>query len=178
MGIVKSNPFPRDHCGRIDCLVCYQKDQNQAGLACDKSNVGYEGRCKRCTTTPFAYIGETSRTAYTRMKEHFGNYRAAATAQLPAQPQLVYQGVPGNREKPPKSWMWEHVREHHSGEVGDDEGKGDFEIKVAGVFKKCLQRQVDEDCRMQEFEGGGGVLLNSKNEYYTPKSIQTVFRQM
>ena len=38
-------------------------------------------------------------------------------------------------------------------------------------------RQVDEDYRIQEYEAGGGVLLKTKHEYYTPKSVHTVFRQ-
>ena len=53
----------------------------------------------------------------------------------------------------------------------------DFKVKVSGSFSKCLQRQVDEDIRMQEYEASGGILLNSKYEYYTPKSVQTIFHQ-
>ena len=74
--------------------------------------------------------------------------------------------------------MWEHVRDNHGGVVGENSGINDFRMNVRGRFTKCLDRQVDEDLRMQEFEGGGGVILNSKCEYYTPKSIQPVFRQL
>ena len=52
-----------------------------------------------------------------------------------------------------------------------------MKFKLVGKFEKCLYRQVDEDVRMQEFEANGGVLLNSKYEYYMPKSVQPVFRQ-
>ena len=48
---------------------------------------------------------------------------------------------------------------------------------VVKKFSKCLPRQLNEDIRMQEFESNGGTLLNSKQEYYTPKSVQPVFRQ-
>ena len=61
--------------------------------------------------------------------------------------------------------------------MGPDEGSRDYIVKVAGRFRKCLYRQVDEDVRMQNFEANGGALLNSKYEYYMPKSIQPVFRQ-
>ena len=96
---------------------------------------------------------------------------------LPAQ---IQQGgvTLGEKPKNVKSWMWEHVRDTHGGVVGENNGFNDFEMKVTGRFRKCLDRQVDEDLRMQEFEGGGGVMLNSKCEYYTPKSIQPVFRQL
>ena len=146
---------------------------------CDKSNIGYEGRCSRCPTQ-FAYIGESSRTAYTRLKEHLGDYRAAAAAKLPAQTEqeVVALGLGGARTgKKVKSWMWEHVRDYHGGLVGENGGMKDYTVKMTGQFRRCLQRQVDEDMRMQEFEGGGGILLNSKHEWYTPKSIQPVFRQ-
>ena len=38
-------------------------------------------------------------------------------------------------------------------------------------------KQVDKDIQMQQFEKNGGVLLNSKYEYFMPKSVQPVFRQ-
>ena len=73
--------------------------------------------------------------------------------------------------------MWEHTRDVHGGAVGPDSGVNDYKVRVAGKFDKCLQRQVDEDIRMQEFEANGATLLNSKHEYFTPKSVQAVFRQ-
>ena len=60
---------------------------------------------------------------------------------------------------------------------GSSGGMEDYKVKVIEKFQKCLYRQVDEDVRMQEFESNGGVLLNSKYEYYMPKSVQPVFRQ-
>ena len=71
--------------------------------------------------------------------------------------------------------MCEHVRECHGGVVGENGGIEDFKVKVSESFSKCLQRQVDEDIRMQEYETSGGQLLNSKYEYYTSKSVQTIF---
>ena len=164
-GIVKSNPFPRQTCERELCMLCFQ----QAGsfAVCDRSNCGYKGECNRCKEDKFAYIGETSRTGYTRLREHLLDYRAAASASLQPQPE-------GQRVK---SWMWEHARDHHGGVVGENGGMEDFKVSVSGKFQKCLQRQVDEDIRMQEHEEGGGNLLNSKYEYYTPKSVQAFFHQ-
>ena len=174
-GVVKSNPFPRDKCER-DCVLCLQKEGEGVTLVCDKNNIGYEGKCSRCPTQ-FTYIGETSRTGYTRLREHLADYRSAARDRLPAQLQQA-GGDAGENPRNVKSWMWEHVRDVHGGAVGENNGMNDYQMKVTGRFRKCLDRQVDEDLRMQEFEGGGGVLLNSKCEYFTPKSIQPVFRQL
>ena len=73
--------------------------------------------------------------------------------------------------------MWEHSRDHHGGVVGDNGGLNDYRMSVKKKFVKCLDRQVFEDVRMQHCLMNGGTLLNSKNEYYTPKSVQVSFKQ-
>ena len=118
-------------------------------------------------------MGETSRTCYTRLSEHLASYRAAAAARLPALPPDGHEGTRGKR----RSWMWDHVRDHHEGVLGEDIGMGDFNVRVTGQFRKCLYRQVDEDIRMQMCEAEGGTVL-SKNEWYTPKSVQPIFKQL
>ena len=163
-GLIKSNQFPREKCEREDCVLCFQQQGESKGLVCDKSNIGYEGKCSRCPNR-CSYIGESSRTGYTRLKEHLRDYRAAAAARLPAQLQQdwVALGVGEGRCKDVKSFMWEHTRDCHDGVVGQNNGMEDYEVKVTGRFRKCLLRQVDEDIRMQECESGGGKLLNSRN---------------
>ena len=174
--LTKSNQFPREECSRTDCVLFFQRDRSKPSVQCVKRSVGYEGQCARCPTR-FAYIGESSRTAYTRIREHLADYRAAAAAQLPALPAPQWQGQDGVKKKDVKSWMWEHCREHHEGYVGGDGGMSDYVFKVTGQFRKCLDRQIDEGLRITECESKGGRLLNSKNEYFTPKIVLPVFRQ-
>ena len=69
------------------------------------------------------------------------------------------------------------MKEHHGGVVGDNDGLDDYRMSVRKKFEKCLDRQVFEDVRMQHCVLNGGTLLNSKNEYYTPKSVQVSFQQ-
>ena len=110
--------------------------------------------------------------------EHQEDYRSAAAALLPAQvPVLPPGGIGYPEKKRVKSCMWKHTRDFHRGVVGYDWGINDYKMKVAGSFNKCLPRQVDEDIRMQEYEAANSKLLNTKHEYYTPKSIQPVFHQ-
>ena len=170
-GLIKSNQFPRDKCEHLDCLLCFQREDQGGGTKCDMSNVGYEGLWERCPEV-YAYMGETSRTAYTRFSEHLRNYRGAAAARLPPVPPDG-AGLRGRA----RSWMWEHTRDHHDGEVGDKGGMEDYKVRVTKKFKRCLERQVDEDIRMQHCELSGGTVL-SRNEFYTPKSVQPVFRQL
>ena len=113
------------------------------------------------------------------------NYRAASKAKLPAMVQNENRVMCGkircvaqNKCKCcVKSWMWEHTRDHHGGVFGLDTGIADYRMRVTKKFEICLYRQVFEDIRMQHCVSEGGSLLNSKNEYYTPKSVQAVFKQ-
>ena len=173
-GLVKPNQFPRDSCKREDCLLCVQQ-AGEKETHCDRSNSGYEADCTRCEEK-FKYIGETSRTGYTRIKEHFANYRTAAASKLPPLQTRVGPAGPGP-PKDVKSFMWEHCRDYHGGQVGDREGIFDFGFKVSKTFQRCLQRQVDEGLRMKMMEGEGCVLLNTKNEWFTPKLVELEFKQ-
>ena len=71
--------------------------------------------------------------------------------------------------------MWEHSRDYHGGQLGDGGGIKDYSFKVSGRFRKCPNRQIDEGMTASELEGT--VLLNSKNEFFTPKIVMPVFRQ-
>ena len=153
--------------------MCFNRDENSQALQCVHMSVGYEGQCARCDTK-HAYIGETSRTAYTRIRQHMADYRSAAAANLPALPDDRVGDV---RKRDVKSWMWEHSRDYHEGQLGDGGGIEDYSFKVSGRFRKCLNRQIDEGLRMTASELEGTVLLNSKNEFFTPKIVMPVFRQ-
>ena len=115
-GLILSNQFPREECGRVDCQLCFQQDGNRRRIVCDSGSVGYEGECNRCPDQKYTYVGETSKTAYTRLSQHLAAYRAASAANIPAQPQHVGLGL--DRPKAAKSWMWEHTRDVHDGITG------------------------------------------------------------
>ena len=137
-GMILSNQFPRESCSREDCQLCLQQDGDNRRIVCDKENIGYEGKCSRCPEITLTYIGETSKTAYTRLSQHLAAYRAASAAKLPAQPQLV--GIGLDRPKAAKSWMWEHTRDFHGGIVGQNKGMEDYEVKLVGKFENCTGR--------------------------------------
>ena len=61
--------------------------------------------------------------------------------------------------------------------MGDNEGMSDYNVMVTGKFRKCLERQVTEVLFIDKCEKSEGKLLNSKNEYFTPKNVQTIFNQ-
>ena len=47
--------------------------------------------------------------------------------------------------------MWDHTIDVHAGDVGAEGGDSEYKVEVTGTFTKCLQRQVDEDIRMQQY---------------------------
>ena len=101
--LVRTNQFPRETCHREKCVLCVQGGSPGKKTKCDISNVGYEGKCVRCVETPHIYVGETSRTGFTRVSQPLTDFRAAATAKLPPLPDQ------NCLKRPPKSWILEHV---------------------------------------------------------------------
>ena len=75
-GIAKNNPFPRNTCGRATCPFGPQDCREK----CYKENITYQAVCERCRIQPEeerernprlpTYIGETSRTLFTRYQQH------------------------------------------------------------------------------------------------------------
>ena len=180
--IVKSNPFPRQSCGRPTCLLDKLSDRG-CMENCFKEGVGYASTCCRCRQNQqdegkslqeavnYCYTGETARSLYTRAKQHLDSYRSH---------------LPGR--KPIESWMWDHTVSHHGGVVGPDQGAGDYSFRIQGRFSKPLNRQVDEAVRLGQIDGHGRVLddvggpwggpvvsLNSRGEYFRPRIMQYTF---
>ena len=179
---MRSNPFPKQSCGREDCLLDRLSDKGCQG-ACYKEGVGYAGTCIRCRNSQqedgrplkdavnYSYTGETARTLYTRAKQHLANYRSHLTGR-----------------RPTESWMWEHTVSHHNSEMGPDHGAADYAFRLQGTFRKSLSRQVDEAVRLGQVnnhgkvldEGGGPwggqvISLNSRGEFYRPRIMQYNF---
>ena len=97
-------------CADGSCLIC-KKDKK---YICRQESVTYEIKCETCKAQ---YIGETSRTAYTRIKEHMTDMR--------------------NRTE--NSVIWRHNQENHSG----DEQM--MEAKVRKGFRgDATLRQITE----------------------------------
>ena len=70
--------------------------------------------------------------------------------------------------------MWEHSRDFHEGNVGVNGGMLDYKFEVWGVFRKCLDRQIEEGLRIFECE------LNSfklQEQVLYTKIVQPEFRQ-
>ena len=68
----RSDPFKERCCNRENCLVCSTGGRGP----CSAFGVTYEIECKECEQK---YVGETSRSAYTRGKEHLRDMDSGST---------------------------------------------------------------------------------------------------
>ena len=111
------------------CLLC----RTDIKGSCGSTGVTYELVCRACKSK---YVGETSRSAYTRGREHFHPLE--------------------RREE--SSVLWRHCCERYDGnEVG-------FVMNVMGVFHDdAMLRQITESVLINKVEEG--KLINSKSEW-------------
>ncbi len=132
----RSNPFRLEKCGRDNCFLCSTNGNGN----CTATNVTYEIKCKACAATEnpvrHRYVGETSRNAYCRGKEHM-------------------EGLRGKRDA---SVFWKHCKEVHDSE------EVDFEMSVLGRYKNdCMMRQIMEAVSIESVPER--ELLNERTEW-------------
>ena len=95
---------------------------------------------KRIVRAPVKYIGETSRSGYERMREHWKDFENISV----------------------KSHMLKHYFEKHK----DKERKEmKFSVKVLKSYRSAFERQIGESVHINHNLKNGTHLLNSKNEY-------------
>ena len=124
----KSEQFKPRQCGREDRPVCRMEGKGP----CNRESVTYEIKSIGCNNV---YVGEMSRSAYTRGKEHSKSL--------------------GNKEE--RSALWKHCREKHSSEIQQ------FQMNVTGVyFNDTILRQISEGIKINNVDED--LLINSKNE--------------
>ena len=103
-------------CADDSCNICKTDEK----YMCRQESVTYEIKCQGCGDI---YIGETSRTAYTRVSEHMTAYE----------------------DKAENSVLMRHCREEHGGE------EQTFEIKVRKAFRgDATLRQITESLNIRQ----------------------------
>ena len=106
----RSDPFKSRKFEREGCPVCREDGKGP----CDKQSVTYEIKCAECNNV---YVGETSRSAYVRGKEHMKSLG----------------------KKKERSVLWKHCKEKHNSEMQK------FEMNVTGSYSNdAMLRQISE----------------------------------
>ena len=178
-GLAKSNPFPRKDCLREKCPL--RNTGQDCNDNCSKEGVVYLATCTRCEDNQIeegteaelvvhrAYIGETSRTVFTRAGQHLSDYRRAAKDPTRARNQM-------DPEQEQSSWMWDHSQGVHGG-LQDPET--DYKFTVISNLRDPLSRQTEEAVRIAAALKTGAhsapnnritkiISLNRKGEYFSP----------
>ena len=86
------------------------------------------------------YIGETSRSAYERIKEHYNDYENLSV----------------------KSHMLKHYVEKH---IDLERKEVKFKVKVLRSYHSAFERQIGESVIINHNLRQGTTMMNSKNEY-------------
>ncbi len=130
----RSNPYEWEHCGRYDCVTCNLGIR----LNCRTRGVVYEIPCIDCglTIVEKMYRGQTGRSIYERMKEHFEKWM----------------------NKAEDSPLHKHSVECHGGEWFD------IDVKVlARCYGKPTTRLITEAIHIEELPEENS--LNEKTEW-------------
>ena len=162
--------FTRTDCGREKCPLriagksCFDK--------CYQEGIIYVSYCNLCNEkgTTSAYIGESSRTLFTRSRQHFEDYRREVRNQGNLETEI--------QENLPKSWIKEHMREKHHGESEDNPEKL-VSFEVISSHPDPFTRQTVEAVQIQEALTSKTITLgkktleissmNRKGEYFCAK---------
>ena len=127
------------------------------------------------------YIGESHRSIVTRSRSHFELYKNS-NKRTPSV-ESTNQGDLESMESKAGSWMKEHTLKEHGGVISENKGD-DYGFHLLGNHRKPLSRQLQEAVLMDKAENTGKlmvgrkevrvdkVLMNSKFEYYRPRSVQ------
>ena len=129
----RSNPFGWRSCGRTDCPTCIRGIK----INCRTRGCVYQIECLDCQqTTTKQYCGQTGRSVYERMKEHFKQWEDGAE----------------------DSYLRKHAVEYHNG------GRFEVDVKIVSrCYGKPTSRMISEAVHIQEMPEEHS--LNSKAEW-------------
>ena len=150
-------------CGRPSCKLCLLgMTPEKKAVPCHRTNVGYG---IQCTRTPCynngayvaTYQGESSKSGYTRIGQHWELY------------------LRNTQKAKEASWMWEHTNERHGGQKGEDNGIKDYTPVLYSSFNDCLTRILDESTRIKTIYDDKDMLcLNTILSYFKPEFVRLV----
>ena len=135
---------------------------------CFKEGVVYIGECNLCNDTKSVYIGESSRTIYTRSIQHLNDFNRAKNR----------RDVEGTEDDELSSWIADHMKKVHSGEY-DDNPDDNITFSVLSYHQDPFTRQTAEGVRIQQALDKGEIKigrkllkissLNRRGEYFAAK---------
>ena len=129
-----SDPFKDNRCSDNDCFPCKNNDENKP-TNCRKDGIIYDITCNLCNAK---YIGESSRNANTRGREHLNDYE----------------------NKRDNSVMMRHTQTHHPNEANNT----NYKMTVTQIYaNKCMDRQLSEAIQINKIPNTSRI--NTKIEY-------------
>ena len=132
----KSDPFKSHTCSDTDCFTCKGHSNNTKPSNCRKEGIIYKIQCNKC---PSQYVGESSRNATSRGKEHLNDYKY----------------------KREHSVMLRHTKTCHPDDINNPP---DYKMTVTQIYKnRPLDRQISESIQIRNLTDENRI--NNKQEY-------------
>jgi hypothetical protein len=143
--LYSSQPGEQDSCGQADCNPCSRgttrrlayRRVSRGGLVYSCRCLTYEEREEDDVKVESWYHGETSRTLYTRQKEHMA-------------------GLAGRK---PENALFKHQELHHP------TGSPQYEFQPEKFFPDPMSKQIYEGVSINHSPSSAGHLVNSRAEY-------------
>ena len=166
--------FRRLSCGRLKCPL--KDSEHGCRDVCFMESVVYMGECNLCERSKSVYIGEMSRTLYTRANQHLRDFEKCKSR----------EGV-DMREDEMSCWISDHIREKHSSEY-ELNSKDIITFSVLSNHRDPFTRQTVEAVRIQQALDKSELRvakktvkissLNRKGEYFAAKELWDVRRRV
>ena len=135
----------KENCEREDCFIHTTGGRGN----CNKENVVYKGECLECEDMgkKSVYIGESSRSAYVRGKQHLEAIK--------------------EHNKHQSNAYAKHIKDRHEGR------KTKFRMNIITYHNTPLERQVREGVEIVRADAD--VVLNSRLDYFQPGIRRVTF---
>ena len=170
-GISANNPFKRQTCHRDKCP--FKATGQDCKDTCYKSGIIYTATCSLCheDTSQAVYVGESSRSIFTRANQHLADFSRARRT----------QGDQDQGQRPSNFYM-DHLSEQHPDQIDAVDPKTGIRWSVIDTHRDPLSRQTMEAVYIQQaltsksVQGLPGVQvhsMNRKGEYFSARERWT-----
>ena len=144
-----------DDCGRADCMLHTTGGKGD----CNQEGVVYAGECLLCKAKGKSsiYIGESSRSAYFRGKQHLKAIKEPKNK--------------NNKDEEKGNAFAKHLLEHHK----DEKDPKPFKMSIIDTYRRPLQREIREGIEI--YRCNADIPMNSKFDYHQPGIRRIVFTE-
>ena len=150
--LAPNNPFRMESCMRDRCP--FMESDRKCSGKCYRESIVYSAECLQCDSIKAFYVGESSRTLYTRKNQHSNDLKKA-----------IKDSEAGILD-PHSSWILDHIRSSHP-TVSWKESDSMFQFALLSSHRDPLTRQTYEAVRIQQAFETGTITVRESERWIT-----------